>query len=150
MTDTKKFYRVPGKHLCLSRTTHPGRLTEDDIRANLRKAIDNSLENGENWVQTLIDYWYMEGTWDHPRAGHPKRFREEEEIEEGIGRLMGDGMLMELGDYEDRALMLKRAAGLGKELVEVTPEEQEELEEAEAGGMEFLVPEALYERDLWD
>ena len=150
MTATKKFYRVPGKHLCLSRTNHPGRLTEDDIRDNLRKAINNSLEQGENWVWPLIDNWYTEGSWDHPMAGHPKRFKEKEEIEDGIGRLMGDGMLMERDVYPNLALMLKEAAGLGEELVEVSPEEQEELEEAEVGSMSFLVAEALPNRIEWD
>lgn len=152
MTATNKLYRVPGHPVCLSLANHPGKLELKDIQDNLRRAIHNSLDCRENWVQDLLDSWYREGEWGAgATAGNPRRATEEREIEAGVLRLTGAPQLMDRGVYEDLARLLLETAGLGLELSEISsPDEREEAEEAQVMPMSAITAEALPNQIEWD
>ena len=109
--------------MCLSLTTHPGKLTKEDIKKNLRKAIDLSNEYGEDWLQVMGLYWY-----NKTGMVNPTEDEEELEDEEIIDREI-DEMTDEWGaEKSSQALYLLQEAGRNEELIPVEGEMLEYLE----------------------
>ena len=119
-----KFYAVPNTPLCLSLTTHQGKLTKADVQDNLVKAMRVSNENGEDWMADIELLWDNKDGMILGADENPEMLENEE-----VMRRNAEDLTNEWGEKSDQALMLLGLAGVGKELTEVQKEVIEEAEE---------------------
>lgn len=157
---TKKYYRVPECPMALSLATHPGELTKYDVQGNLVRAMQKSQEQakrdqaqgmkGDCWAWEL-EHNYFRDQGSLPMSmqqiewGADERDWENADSEDFMWRtaerLTGDWVEEPADD--DYGRELKRQAGVGETLEEITsPEDLEELEDVlamcMAGMTEYL------------
>ena len=117
----QKFY-VKDCPLALSLADHGGTLTEEDVKKNLRKAIDLSNEYGEDWIADLLMYW------ENKPGMIPETDEKLLEDEEVIANWVDT--LTNVWEWRgDQAQYLLNVAGVRQELVPLEEEDKEYLEE---------------------
>jgi hypothetical protein len=123
-TNKQGYYAVPNKPLSLSFATHPGKLTKKDLIANLKTAIENSNECGEDWIADLKECWYQREGMIMPTEDE-SLLEDEKEISFQIGEMLDP----ERSDW--RTEMILKEAGVGEELQPLNEEQMEYLMDGE-------------------
>ena len=116
----QKYYAVPNKPLSLSFATHPGKLTKKDLVANLKTAIENSNECGEDWIADLKECWYQRPGMIMPTE-EKSLLEDKKEISFQIEEMLDP----ERSGW--RTEMILQEAGVGEELQPLNEEQMEYL-----------------------
>ena len=137
----KQLYRVKDCLLSLCLTNHKGILDKWDIEDNLKKAIALSNQYNEDWIQELKIHWWQKSGMVMPTENKADLTNEkviEAEIEE-----------MMFG-WNSKAEMLLREAGYRQELIPLTEEDMEELEDKDSWTLSTIILEHLpYEAPMY-